>query len=107
MANGNGDNGGEEDDKRERWTDTQKIVALSLVWGFIVVLTATAVLMIDHVDPPPAMLAVFTTLSGGLMTQANNVVNYFFGSNKQSAAKDATIKNQTDALASMAPAVTK
>src|ERR1700685_1472547 len=77
----------------ERW-DTQKLVALSYVWGFLLVIVVLIVLMLFKVDPPIALLSVLTTLAGGLMTQSNNVAQYFFGTNKQSQTKDSTILAQ-------------
>lgn len=82
----------------ERW-DTQKLVALSYVWGFLLVIVVLILLMLFKVDPPIALLSVLTTLAGGLMTQSNNVAQYFFGTNKQSQAKDATILAQSLAAA--------
>lgn len=84
----------------ERW-DTQKLVALSYVWGFLLVIVVLIVLMLFKVDPPIALLSVLTTLAGGLMTQSNNVAQYFFGTNKQSQTKDSTILAQ--ALGNGAP----
>jgi hypothetical protein len=94
------------DDKsppKERW-DTQKLVALSYVWGFLVVIVVLIVLMLVKADPNVALLSVLTTLAGGLMTQSNNVAQYFFGTNKQSQIKDQTIQSANSALATMGAA---
>lgn len=73
----------------ESWADTQKILALLYSVAFIAV-----IILLIFVSPKTdtQIFTVLTTLVGVLANQVGNVVQFYFGSTKNSQAKDATIQ---------------
>ena len=91
-----------------KWSDTQKIIALSLVWALIVTIFAW---MFFPPKGDPGAIAVLNTLVGGLLGAVGMIVAYFFGSSKNSSKKDETIAKLTgsgngngSSMAPLAPA---
>lgn len=79
-------------EEQSRWSDTQKIIALTVVFSFI------GVVVVWMFYPPkgdPGAIAVLNTLVGSLGTGFGMVLTYFFGSSKTSSSKDATIARLT------------
>lgn len=86
MANGNG-NGNSYPD-RPTWTDTQQSLAYILNLSFILIL------MIWMFRPPSGdagSMAILNSMIGILGAAVVGVNSFYFGSNKDSKSKDATI----------------
>lgn len=75
----------------EYWSDTQKILALMYSVALIVV-----IILLLFVSPKtdPQIFTLLTALVGVLATQASTIVQYYFGSTKNSQTKDSTILAQ-------------
>lgn len=80
-------------DTNPGWSDTQKMLALSVVGAFIITITLW---MFFPPKGDPGSIAVLNTLVGALGSGFGMVLTYFFGSSKSSSDKDQTIKNTLD-----------
>jgi hypothetical protein len=82
----------------ESWGDTQKILALTYSFAFIIVIV---LLIFTSPKADPQIFTLLTALVGVLATQVSNIVSYYFGSTKSSQTKDTTI--QAQAMAAIPP----
>lgn len=75
-------------DTRPTWTNTQQVIAFSLVLSFILVIFVWMLFPPKAVDQ--SVMTVLNMLLGALVAKFTTVVDYFLGSSQGSKDKDAS-----------------